>query len=274
MTTQHQYIVLLLSHKYKEIPFEIWIKIMSEAKIEIITMTFSSNLNTKLDIEKLGSVFKIDNLFKNISYDCKRKTKRGKNPINYLRAYLAEDKIGGTIQICSNGGILMKGFKTDKNIKYIFNHLVTKIKNIEKNELKSILTNVEFKPKEYKCKLVNTKFNCNSEIEMKEIEEIQKLVTDEGYESKYISPNNMFIVRYFDKENQKTDINLNSFPLKKTSIFIVENSNKIIITGPNINETNKTYTFINKILNKVQKNKLINSKKKKCNFIKKLCEIR
>ena len=269
MTTQHQYIALLLSHKYKEIPFEIWIKIMREAKIDIITMTFSSNLNTKLDIPKLGSVFKLDNVFKNIDYHCKRKLKRGKIPINYLRAYLSEDKIGGTVQICSNGGILMKGFKTDKNIKYIFNHLLTKIKNIEKNELKSVLTNIDFKPKEYKCILVNTKFNCNFEIEMKEIEEIQKLVTDEGYESNYILPNNILVVRYFDKENLKTDVNLKtlSFLKKKTSISICKNSNKILITGANINETNKTYTFINKILNKVQKNKSINSKKK-CNLLK------
>ena len=63
---QHHYTALLLIHKYKGIPTEIWKKIMREAIENIISMTVSSNLNTKLDIRKLVSVFKLDSVFKYI----------------------------------------------------------------------------------------------------------------------------------------------------------------------------------------------------------------
>lgn len=257
---QHHYIALLLIHKYKEIPNEIWKIIMREAIENIINMTVSSNLNTKLDIRKLVSVFKLDSVFKYIEHNCDRKPKRGKKfPIDYLRVYLSKNKTGRTIKICDNGNISLTGFKNDEDIKYIFNYFVTKIKNIEKNELKSILTNIDFKPNKYKYNLVKTKFYCNYINNYNVIDEIQKLVTDEGHELSNFTGTSVFIVKYKYYYNKEE--------LKETKIHIIKNSNQIIIIGKNINQVKETYKFINKILNKVLLNKIKKNKSKIYNKI-------
>lgn len=244
--------------------------------LRISTMTCISNLNTEIDLKKLFDAVDIDNNLKYIEYGAlnqkgvkssktnkPRKTEKKKFFYNQITAHIFEDKIVN-VKIFNNGKIQMTGVKNEKQSFNILNKLINIIRNINKDVLKTILTDIEFVPGNIDIAMINTDFDCGFKIKR---EILHRLVIDKGYYSSFeptIYPG-VNLKYYFNKEKQDTGIcncigNCNGKGkdgLCKKITVAVFNSGKIIITGgQSYEQLNRAYDFISNIIES-NKEKLI-----------------
>lgn len=249
--------------------------------LRVSTMTYISNLNTLIDLNKLFGAMNIDDVLKYIEYGAlnhkgekstksskSRKSEKKKFFYNQITAHIFEEKIVN-VKIFNNGKIQMTGVKNEKQGINTLNKLITKIKNIEKDTLVNIVTDLDFNPLNNKIAMINTDFDCGFKIKR---EILHRFVTDKGYYSSFeptIYPG-VNIKYYYNKEKQDTGIcncegrcnGKGKDGLCKKITVAVFNSGKIIITGgQSYDQLNTAYDFISNILEN-NKSKLILSENK------------
>ena len=248
--------------------------------LRVSTMTYISNLNTEIDLKRLFDAVDIDEDLKYIEFGALnqkgQKSSKSSNSrkiqkkffYNQITAHIFEGKIVN-VKIFNNGKIQMTGIKNEEQGINTLNKVVSKLKNLDKDLLETILTNQDLTLEKGKIAMINTDFDCGFKVKR---EVLQRLVTDKGYYSSFeptIYPG-VNIKYYFNKDKQNTGIcncegkcngkGKDGF-CKKITVAVF-NSGKIIITGgQSYEQLNTAYDFIHNILETNKKELILEENK-------------
>ena len=230
--------------------------------LRISTMTLISNLNSDINLDNLYDSIEINDIFRYIEHGpLKRKGKKEKEKINkkcfynQITIHIFEDKIIN-MKIFNNGKIQMTGAKSKLQGSNALNVLIRRIKSLDENIKSKIMTNVDFEPSNIEIGMINSDFDCGFKIKR---ENLHRIVIEKGYYSSFeptIYPG--VNIKYYYNPLKQTDGICNCTEkcngkgengcCKKITIAVF-NSGKIIITGgKSYTQYNKSYDFINDIL--------------------------